>query len=361
MASDEAGWRELGERVALARAAKNFSQAELSEDVGLDRTALNKIENGVRRVSALELGRLARSLGRSVSWFLTETPAPILSRRAGLVHEQPVSELAAELVLEDLVLDVRGLLELGVLGDIEVPVPDLGQISTMEEAEQAAQVVRDALGDPSGPLPAMAGVLGRLGLLVYTDHLDGPDGLAVRLDEGVGVCVISSASEPGRRRMTAAHELGHFVLDDAYSVEHLSASSGDEREQLIDAFAGAFLVPESVLYTQWLPRASSDGPRAAAVEIAAGYRVSWTALCNRLRRLGLVSAAQSRELDGTPVKAEFFACGLLPVPDLEGRSVPPLVGRAVMSAYQRDDLTASRVVELMRGTLDEVPRGRRSR
>ncbi len=352
---DVAGWQALGERVALARSARGLSQSDVSAATGIERTAFAKIESGARRVSALELARLARALGRSVSWFVVESPAPIVSRRAELVHERSAAELDAELLLEDLSLDVGGLLELGALrvgaSDIEI-----GQIDDVHGAEEAAARVRVALGDEDGPLPGMAEVLGRLGLLVYTDDLgDALDGLAVRLDDGVGVCLVNSRSDPGRRRATAAHELGHYLFDDAYSVEHLSASSGDEREGLIDAFAGALLLPERALRAQWETLSGERGARFAAVAIAARYRVSWSSLRHRVRRLGLVSGADAHDLTSSPVKAEFVASGLVPEPDLSGVSVPPLVGEAAMAAYARDDISGDRALEILRGTVDEMP------
>lgn len=355
MSHDDEGWRSLGERVALARSAKSLSQAEVAGVVGLERTALAKIEAGVRRVSALELGRLSSALGRSVTWFIGESPAPIVSRRAELVHEPTSAELNAELLLEDLVIDVRSLLEIDALR-VVVPEVSLGKVASLDDAERAAEAARAVTGDEAGPLPALAEVLGSFGLMVYTEDL-GPslDGLAVRMDEGLGVCLVNSSIEPGRRRATAAHELGHFLFDDAYSIENLSAHSGDERERLIDAFAAAFLLPARGLRAEWGERVARDGLRPAAVAVAARYRVSWGTLRHRLRRLDLLSEAGARELGGTPVKAEFIACGVVPEPDLDGVSVPPVVGAAVMSAYGRDEISGHRALEMLRGTVDDLP------
>lgn len=72
---------EIGERVAQARAERGVTQAQLAASVGMDRTALVKIESGSRRVSAVELVSIARELGHRVEWFVEEAPPALASYR----------------------------------------------------------------------------------------------------------------------------------------------------------------------------------------------------------------------------------------------------------------------------------------
>src|SRR5262249_6011673 len=72
---------DLGRRIAEAREASGMTQAELASRVGLERTALVKIEAGVRKVSATELVTMADALGRPVDWFFVESPPAVVSRR----------------------------------------------------------------------------------------------------------------------------------------------------------------------------------------------------------------------------------------------------------------------------------------
>lgn len=67
--------RRLGARVAAARRAAAMTQTALAHAVGLDRTALSKIEHGRRSVGSLELARIARALGRPMQSFLAEGAA----------------------------------------------------------------------------------------------------------------------------------------------------------------------------------------------------------------------------------------------------------------------------------------------
>ena len=75
----------LGRRVASARKRAGVTQEELAHRLGVDRTAVAKIEAGRRRVSAPELARLADALGYPMEWFLSgsgpRTIAELRSRR----------------------------------------------------------------------------------------------------------------------------------------------------------------------------------------------------------------------------------------------------------------------------------------
>lgn len=62
----------LASRLAQARRTAGLSQAEVARAVGLDRTAISKIESGHRQVEALELARLASVLLRPVDWFVRD-------------------------------------------------------------------------------------------------------------------------------------------------------------------------------------------------------------------------------------------------------------------------------------------------
>lgn len=57
------GREDAGARVREARELAGLTQGELASRVNLDRTAVNKIEGGIRKVTALELSDIATALG----------------------------------------------------------------------------------------------------------------------------------------------------------------------------------------------------------------------------------------------------------------------------------------------------------
>lgn len=69
----------IGPRVAAARRAAGFSQEQLARAADLERSALAKVERGLRRLDALELARLSRALDRPMEWFVAEVPPDLLA------------------------------------------------------------------------------------------------------------------------------------------------------------------------------------------------------------------------------------------------------------------------------------------
>lgn len=61
---------ELAERIRQDRTYVGLSQADVAEALGIPRAAVSALETGKRRVSGLELGRLAELFGTSVDRLL---------------------------------------------------------------------------------------------------------------------------------------------------------------------------------------------------------------------------------------------------------------------------------------------------
>lgn len=64
------GGPELAERIRQERSYVGLSQADVADALGISRAAVSALENGKRRVSGLELGRLAELFGTSVDRLL---------------------------------------------------------------------------------------------------------------------------------------------------------------------------------------------------------------------------------------------------------------------------------------------------
>lgn len=72
---DETERRRLGERLRESRKYVGLSQEEVAAFLKLPRTALTDIENGLRKVEALELKRLAELYRQPASYFTGEDAA----------------------------------------------------------------------------------------------------------------------------------------------------------------------------------------------------------------------------------------------------------------------------------------------
>lgn len=347
-------WHEAGERVRRTRLMLGLSQADLGAHVGLDRTMIAKIEAGTRRIDALELIGLSRALGVPVDFVFQPLPA-VLSRRAGLVDEKSDSAAARESGRLEVALiawlhNVQQIVDLGLLNPGPLRLAG-SPVQSADSAREAAVRLREDLGYGTRPVDSLVELCERAGMLVLVADVPGE---GASLVEGeFAVAVVSVHGDPGRRRATAAHELGHVVIGDEYSSDLGVHASREEREAVIDAFAAELLLPARVIQDT-----VSGGPglRGELVRLAASYRTSWSLAIRQAEHAGLLDGATRRELSrSSPTRGEFMeALGWAPQPDLESLRVPPGYAQAVIEAWRADSITSTRAVELLHGQIAEA-------
>jgi Zn-dependent peptidase ImmA (M78 family)/DNA-binding XRE family transcriptional regulator len=340
-------WEEVGARVAEAREALGVTQARLASQIGLDRTALAKIERGTRGLSSLELARLATALQRPIEWFIREAPPAVVSRRQALI-ESPTSTSLDEL-LERAARDIELVVELRGLFDAEPRRPRA--LKSFNDAEALAAEVRRDIAVPDGPLTDLGTAVERMGLHAFVFALEQAADGAYAAVGNVGVTVVNGSMQSGRRRFTLAHELGHHLLSDAYSTDYLD-EAGATIEGLINAFAAYLLMPRHSVAAFWRDRNGGRDPRAAAIQLAALYRVSWTAACSHLHNLGLVDDRTRTALTADPPRRiDYLELGWAFVEELAPPWLAPGYVSAVMRLYRRHKISAERALALLYGTL----------
>lgn len=82
--------RVVGARLRNARLAMGLTQADVAEALGLSRPTLAAVEKGTRKITGLELRRLARLYQRDVAWLLGE-------EESGLAAGSPLHRATAKL------------------------------------------------------------------------------------------------------------------------------------------------------------------------------------------------------------------------------------------------------------------------
>ena len=340
---------DVGRRIADARTEAGMTQADLAARIGLERTALVRMESGERKVSATELVAIADALDRPVDWFFAESPAAVVSRR----RDPAVGGFSRSLdrALENAARDVAFLEDRRLLSSAERVVHKAPE--SFEDAENLARSVRATAGQPDGPLLDLQSVAESLGLLGFSLELGADAGDAAYVEVGnLGVAVINGTTDPGRRRFSLAHELGHHLTGDAYEPSPRLGASDTER--MFNAFAAHLLMPRSSVLSIW-EEFSARSPRLAAIGVAVRFSVSWTAACNQLKNLGLIDSREREHLLGDDLRrGELFEFGERFAVELDPPSVPPAYARVVVSAYRKGQLTAARTVELLHGSVDEA-------
>lgn len=343
------GWGDIGERVHATRTARGMSQTELAMAIGLDRTMVAKIEAGSRRVDALELSRLAAVLDVPMAHFLEGQPL-VLSRRTVSLTDDTETDAGREsnalgLALEGWIRELRQLVELGTL-TARPPLAFPSPVSDAQAARVAAGWLRTELQLGLEPIDSMLRLCELAGQFVLVTELDG-DG-ASAIDGDLGAAVVGLRGDPGRRRATAAHELGHLVLGDEYSSDLGVHASRASREAVIDTFAAELLLPSAVFEKR------DPFAREWLLEIAARYRTSWSLTLKQAAAAAGAEAAPKALARANPTRAEFLeALGWAPQPDLNSVRVSPAVASAVMQAWRRGLITRRRAVELMHGQIQD--------
>ncbi|MFB9205071.1 helix-turn-helix domain-containing protein [Nonomuraea spiralis] len=344
-------WLDIGERVRECRMAADMSQEELASELKLDRTMIAKIERGVRRVDALELARLSAVLQVPLSYFL-DPPPLVVSRRTELADDT-VTDASRQshrlaVALSTWLADIRQLVGTGVFTPPAIercPEP----VQDASSARRAALWVRECSGHGLEPIDSLMSVCEKLGQLVAVVEVPGEG--ASLVEDDVAVAVVGKHGDPGRRRATAAHELGHLIVGDEYSTDIGVHASRDDREAIIDAFAAELLLPAEAFHRG--VRTGEGARREHLVILAARYRTSWSLTVRQAVEAGAIARGVAKDMRRrNPTRAELMeAVGWAPQPDLETVRVPPSFAHAVLESFKRSLITGSRAVELMRGQI----------
>jgi Zn-dependent peptidase ImmA (M78 family)/transcriptional regulator with XRE-family HTH domain len=262
----------IGERLKEARKNVQLNQEAAAQAVGLDRTALVKIEKGSRNVTGVELHQLARLYRRDPDDFLREEP----------LQEDPFTTLGriignAPVDLDQISQNLEILKEAvklkALLGDqirASLPSYQLSAPSSYEEAvEQGKEIAvleRERLKFGSGPIPDLANLIASQG--IWTAAVPFPDevsGLFIAHNRYGLAIFVNQKHKRVRRRFSYAHEYAHALVDrNRKEAEPTSrANRNDFIEKRANAFASEFLIPAAGVY-ETLERMHKGGPSQAS-------------------------------------------------------------------------------------------------
>lgn len=172
--------------------------------------------------------------------------------------------------------------------------------SGIEDAEQIAEEVRKhwKLGD--NPVSNLVELLEESHVKVQQieadEEFDGCSGWGVAGKSRFPVMVLANRlnNDLARKRFTAAHELGHLVME----------VSGQEAEDACYRFAAAFLLPKNALFSQLGKHRNHIEWKELAV-LKQEYGISMAASLRRLRELGVISAAVYKAMQEVRVSNDW--------------------------------------------------------
>jgi Zn-dependent peptidase ImmA (M78 family) len=295
-------------------------------------------------------------VGERIEWFLIDAPQPVLSRRN--LDEPGAASSQIDAVVDRIARSVEFIVD--HQGDL-LPPRDRQPIArprSNSEVERMARVARDQLDlDDHQPLLDLSDRLAEIGLLTFSVDLgpDTADGASIALRDG-GVSVINGNRMVGRRRLTATHELGHFLVGDEYTTDwRVGDGDASSWEARLDRFARAVLLPASGLEDAWRERgASGENLRTCAVRIASRFRVDMSTLALRLRELRIVSSAEADQVRHVrTTRADIVEHELLIKDELAAPSLPRRYEAAVLGLYRSEIVSAARATDLLLDSWEE--------
>ena len=347
----------IGQRIAEARGRAGLTQVALGAAVAIDRSVLAKIETGTRRVSALELARIADAVGQRIEWFVEDAPAAIISRRN--LQEPGAPSPAVDTYVERIARSVEFV---GAHDDqLRLESPEaLQRPASANESEVSAAAARTLLGlDDSEPFLNAAARLADIGLLAFAIDMgeDTADAASILLARG-GIALINGHLHVGRRRLALGHELGHYLFADEYTVDwRVNEQDGrDSWESRLDRFARAVLLPPSGANRYWHERSQAgDDLRTAAVKIASAFRVDMSTLSRRLLELRLIDQSEASQVRlFRTTKADIIEFDLLVHQELHPPELPRPYIASVLRLYRSEIISAARATDLLLDAWDEA-------
>lgn len=295
----------IGYRVKAAREAKDWTQDQLTQGLGLnDRQSVSDIENGKRALKSDELLALSDLLDRDIEFFIdpfaVAGEAQFSWRAAPEISEDSLDGF--ELKAGQWIGLLRWLREQrnGGANPLKHSLRLTAQ-STFEDAIARAEALVTALD--VGRIPAER-LIERIECeldipVLFVDTIATPQGQSISGAtchlQDLGVILVNRNESEARRFYDLAHELFHALTWDAIKPDHRESNSLEERgrtkriEQLANNFAAALLMPTASLDQLIDQRRANNVDHLG--DVAGELRVAPSALAWRLFNMKRVDEA----------------------------------------------------------------------
>ena len=341
----------FGDRLKLARAAAGFSLRDLSAkmDCLISAQALGKYERDEMLPSSTVLIALAKALGVSESYLLSTGQlelADVAFRKRKLTSARDEAVLSAQVLNRvEKYLQIEDILA-AASNEWKPPTNFPHPVSSVEQAELAADRLRDAWGLGQDPIPRLAEFLEEQGIKVLSlDGLaDTISGMTARIERGSGrfvPMIVINKQHPGeRQRFTLAHELGHLVLEPIGDLDIDKAA---------DRFAGAFLVPAPMLRAEVGAR-RHEIPLGELLSLKKLFLASMQCVLYRLKDLEIINQSLCSAVFARMSKLGWRMKEPEPLPPEETQRFKRLVFRSMAEEL----ISESKAAELLDVTVREL-------
>lgn len=293
---------ELGKELQQARTKRGLTQEDAAKIIEVARTTITAIEKGERRIKAEELIKLAHAYGRQISDFVRPRPQiePFQVQFRGPTQRTLEDDTTIAPYIDMLEELSRNYFELEQIEEAPLvrkypPEYEIVGLRTEQAAESVAIEERNRLGLGDGPIPILRETLEQdVGLRIFYLPLRPSKFSAIYLyDNQLGGCIaINSLHPEERRRLSLAHDYGHFLAHRYKPTVFVEDSYHrlPESERFADYFALYFLMPTSGLKRRFndIRRTKQKITPADLCTLAHYYGVSVAAITLRLEDMKLL-------------------------------------------------------------------------
>ncbi len=297
----------LGARLKGARTLRRLTQEAAAAALGVARTTIVAIEAGTRAIVPNELRTLAELYDASESELLDmerpelqmEVDFRMNLHSALAKNETDVAAMLHRLAASTLQLENLVGQRLPRLDLPEVNISKAGAIE--QQAEDAALGLRTRLGIGLGPIQDLTALMEfDLGLRVFERPLASKVSGAVAFDAGIGGFVLLNSLHPlYRRRVTAAHEIGHLLVrKQGLCILFEEGEPSDREERFFDLFGLALLTPAAAVRKKAdeLLRMFGSFSVRQLLMMAIFFNVSIEAMTRRMVTLGILKPGTYEQL-----------------------------------------------------------------
>jgi Zn-dependent peptidase ImmA (M78 family)/DNA-binding XRE family transcriptional regulator len=344
----------IHERIRRARLLRGLSLEAVAQRLGdISKQGLSKFEKGDATPNSSRLLQLAKALGVKPEYFFRPEGlqlAPLEFRKLASMpakRQHQVGEQMRDHLERYVSLERCFELEGETLSTLQAP--RIFPVRSANEAEAAAEQLRATWVIGGDAIAHLAELLEEHGIKVaLLDDHDGFDGACATTEDEQHVLIALNRNRPGERvRFTAAHELGHWVMD-------LPADMPEkDKEHCCHRFAGAFLYPAERVRAEF---GTHRRPHVLPMELLNAkrrYGVSMAVVLRRLKDLQLIT-----EAGYTSMQIQFSSHGWRRAePEPLQPEQPHRFESLVYRALGQDLISPSRAAELLQCALADLDPG----
>ena len=282
-----------GDRLKSARLYNALTVSDVAEKAGISKQAISQFETNKSEPKLETILTIGNILGFPRDYFYeaedykTKVGDTYFRSLASTTNKERLAQVERVKLFVNIVKAINLY--------VEFPELQLCEINMDEDidVEKMAQNLREAWGLKQQPIANIVDEMERHGILVSSvftnsNNIDAYSQIELIDGKQVAVVVLGSDKDNAfRRNFSAAHELGHLLLDDFYNVDELTKLEYKEMEDTMNRFAGALLVPKDMFINDLMTTSKTD--LNLYIQLKRKYHVSAATLIVRARHLELIT------------------------------------------------------------------------